>query len=118
MKNRRGQALIEFILILPVLILILLAIVDFGNIISNKYTLESDLDTVVNLYQSNKKGEIDSYVSSHNETIDYEKSDKYLKIKLKKGVRVNTPILNNVLGKNYKVEVSRSIVSEDKDETE
>ena len=33
MKKNNGQALVEFILVLPVLLLILLGIVDFSNII-------------------------------------------------------------------------------------
>ena len=40
--NRKGQALVEFVLILPVFILILFAIVDFGTILSKKNELEND----------------------------------------------------------------------------
>lgn len=113
MKNKKGQALIEFILVLPVLIMMILAIVDFGNIISNKYTLENDLDTVVDLYNDNKLDEIDSYVNKHNEVVDYKRNNKYMEIKLSKTVNVITPILNNILGRNYRIYVSRNIISED-----
>ena len=44
--NKKGQALVEFILILPVLLLIVMAIIDIGNIFLNKYDLNKDLDTV------------------------------------------------------------------------
>ena len=37
--NRKGQALIEFVLIMPVLLFILLIIFDFGMILSNKTNL-------------------------------------------------------------------------------
>ena len=37
MKNNKGQALVEFIIVLPILLLIIISIVDFGNIISKKY---------------------------------------------------------------------------------
>ena len=35
--NKKGQALVEFILILPVLLLILMAMIDIGNIFLKKY---------------------------------------------------------------------------------
>ena len=51
MKMNKGQALVEFIIILPVALLLVLGVIDFGNIIYKKYTLENDLNTVVDLYQ-------------------------------------------------------------------
>ena len=41
--NKKGQALVEFILILPVLLLILMAMIDIGNIFLKKYELENSL---------------------------------------------------------------------------
>jgi len=38
--NKRGQALIEFVLILPLFIFLLFAVYDFGMIFSVKNTLE------------------------------------------------------------------------------
>ena len=49
--NKKGQALVEFILILPILIFILLAIVDIGklNIMkSHLETLLKDVDSSTN----------------------------------------------------------------------
>ena len=69
MKNNKGQALVEFIIILPVIILLIMCIVDFGNIISNKYKLENDLDTVVKLYENND--DISKYIEERNEFIVY-----------------------------------------------
>ena len=57
MKNR-GQALVEFILIVPIFLLILLAIIDFGNIFKTKYDLQNDLDLIAELYKDEK---IDDY---------------------------------------------------------
>lgn len=112
MKNNRGQALVEFVIILPVIILIIMAIVDFGNIISNKYALENDLDTVVDLYNNNDN--IDDYVQKKGEIIEYQSSDKYTTIKISKDVTVATPILNNVLGKKHQITVTRTIKNEAK----
>ena len=50
MKDNKGQALVEFVLIVPILIFILLALIDIGNVIINKYKLEDNLSTIVELY--------------------------------------------------------------------
>ena len=118
MKNKKGQALVEFVLVLPVLIIILLCIVDFGSIISKKYALESDLDTVVDLYNNQKTDQINSYVLEQKETVEYREDNDYVEIKLTKNAQVNAPVLNKILGRNYKVEVSRKVLKEVKDETE
>ena len=52
--NRKGQALIEFVLILPVLILILFIIFDFGNIFYSKYELQNQSMEIVRLVKDNK----------------------------------------------------------------
>ena len=49
MKDSKGQALVEFILIMPVLVFILLAMIDIGNIVVQKYELENELDTVIKI---------------------------------------------------------------------
>ena len=41
--NKKGQALVEFILILPVLLLIIIGMIDIGNIFLSKYDLNKDL---------------------------------------------------------------------------
>ena len=109
MKNSRGQALVEFVIVLPILLLIIMAIIDFGNIFTKKYSLENDLDVVSNMYKEEKYDSINSYVKEKNISILYEKEDEFIIINLSKIVKVNTPILNNILGKNYKIETSKII---------
>lgn len=111
--NNKGQALVEFIVILPVLLLIIMAICDFGNIILKKYSLENDLDTVVELYNSDKVSDINNYINDNNLSIEYSKASSFTKIVLSKKVNINTPLLNNILGKDYKVTVSRSVINDE-----
>ena len=42
MKNNRGQALVEFIMILPILILFIMAVFDFANILLKKNEMNDD----------------------------------------------------------------------------
>lgn len=111
MKNK-GQALVEFIIILPVLLLLILGAIDFGNILYKEYTLENDLDYVVELVRQNKMTEIDYYVKQKELTKNIETKSTTTTVTLSKKVVVNTPGLNRILGKNYQIKAIRVITNE------
>ena len=50
--NRKGQALVEFVLILPIFIMILFVVVDFGMILNKKNELENVSVDVVNMLKN------------------------------------------------------------------
>ena len=110
--NNKGQALVEFILIIPIFMFILLGIIDISNIITNKYKLEDNLNVIVELYQNNDKAELSSYINKENITIDYEIDNKYTKIIVKRIVSIKTPILNNILGRQKEIDATRTIYNE------
>ena len=56
--NKHAQALVEFILILPIIIIILCIIIDFSNVYINKNHLENTLDDVIYLIRNNKENEV------------------------------------------------------------
>ena len=110
--NRKGQALIEFVLIMPVLLFILLAIFDFGMILSNKNNLSAISNDVVDMY---KNGESIDTINREYKDIDIKIKDyrnKYKKISLEKDIKVFTPGLSNILGDKYPVVIERVIVNE------
>ena len=110
--NRKGQALVEFVLILPVFILILFAIVDFGTILSKKNELENDSIDIVLLI--NNGTNIDEIKSKYSDLdIDLKDVDKYTEIKITKSINIITPGLNLVLGNPYKVIVERVIPNDE-----
>ena len=52
-KNKEnGQALIEFVLLLPIIIFLILTVIDIGRILYTKTWLESKMNDVVNLVSS------------------------------------------------------------------
>ena len=112
MKDNRGQALVEFILVIPVLIFILLGIVDVGNIIIGKYKLENNLNTIVELYQNNQSDDLSNYISKNDLVVEYNVESKYTTIVVSDKVIIRTPGLNNILGKKMPIETSRTIYSE------
>lgn len=107
--NNKGQALVEFIIVLPILLLILISIIDFGNIIHKKYVLENDLDNIVSMYNSNDYDEINNYVSDKNLKINYDAYDKFLIISISKDINIFSPVLIGIWGKNYEIKTNRSI---------
>ena len=108
--NKRGQALIEFVLILPVLLLLIFAFIDFGRIIVCKNHLEGVMNEVASLSDM----DISNYLKKDTDyKISYSiKIDEYKNITLETKLSLITPGLNNILKNPYSVKVERSIVYE------
>ena len=98
MKNNRGQALMEFTLILPVILLILLYMVEFGRIMLKKYELESNLDLIVTLYEDGKNDELNNFLNQNNISVSYKKENGLTTISIKKNVDSNLPLIKSILG--------------------
>lgn len=114
--NNKGQALVEFVIVMPIFIIILLVVVDFGNIIHQKYVLENDIDTISEMYQSDKREDIDTYLDKIDATVNYDYDQDYVTIVLEKNVDIGTGFLGGILGKNYKITASKTILSGDDSE--
>lgn len=113
--NKKGQALVEFILILPVLLIILMSLIDVGNIFLSKYELNKELDTITAFYQNGDKKELLAYAASENIVFSESLNNHMTVLTIKKEIEINTPILSRVIGKKYKLETSRSIYGEEND---
>ena len=106
--NNRGQALIEFVLILPVFLLILFAIIDFGIIFNTKSNLENDSIDIVNSFKNgNSIEEIDDMYEDSSVSITNE--GEYYKIKVTTSINLITPGLNRILGDPYLISVERVV---------
>lgn len=120
--NKRAQALIEFVLVLPILIMLLFSIIDFGTILIRKSELENKINEAyeaakntidgADLYENvknaiNKEGENNIEVE-----IILDNESDYMKIKLTSSVKVITPGLNLILGSFHKTSVERVVLYE------
>ncbi len=116
MKSNKGQALIEFILILPIFLTIFLGIIDFGRILYEKNRLEnvmSDVIDMINIGQSKEKIglHISQYYSSKiNLQINIEDNNKI--VVLSTGIDTYTPGLNRIISKPYIIETTMVIFNE------
>lgn len=110
--NRKGQALVEFVLILPVFILILFTVVDFGNILYSKISMENDSTDIVMML---KNGNDISDIKTSYDDLDIVVSnykDNYLKVDIRKKIRLFNPLLHKVLGNPCVVDVERIVLDE------
>ena len=106
--NRKGQALVEFVLILPIFIMILFSIVDFGMIFNKKNELENISIDIMNLLNNNNKIE---EIQKEYPKVDIKltNEEKYTIVEISTKVNIITPGLNRVLGNPYIVKVERKI---------
>ncbi len=116
--NNKGQALVEFILILPVILVSVVILTDLGSIFVQKINLNNSMATVVELYQNNEKEEMLAYVAKENLKYEEKEVNDMVEITLKKNIKVSAPILSNVLGKDYMAKTSQTIYKGDLDETQ
>ncbi len=111
-KNTKGQALIEFILILPILLILTIGIFDLFNIQNKKYDLENDLDYITELYMNNKEDEINTYLNKNDITLEKNINGEFIELKLTRKVKLITPLLNKVLDNPTIISVKRSVLYE------
>ena len=112
MKNNKGQALIEFAIILPIMLILTFGVIDFARVISEKNSLENKLSDVVLMYQNGKDvNEINSTLKKEDEKVELEfnTDDKYVTIKLNKTINPITPGITHISKKMFDISVNRVI---------
>ena len=110
-NNNKGQALVEFVLILPIFLLLLFAIYDFGIIFTRKTSLENSSSDIINLYKNGKT--IDEIRSVYNNLkIEISEDGDYKNINISDDIKIITPGLNLLFGNPYEINVERYIINE------
>jgi len=109
--NNKGQALVEFVLILPVFILILFVIIDFGMIVSTKSSLENKSIDILSFVKNDKPLEEIKALYKDIEINVVEESD-YIKISISKKIDIITPGLNRILDDPYVAKVERLVYND------
>lgn len=109
MRNQRGQALIEFLLIVPILLIMVMAVFDFGNILYHRYQVENQLDFIAGLYEDNNEEELAEYLDENNLVMEIDASMSYTVLRIKKEVSIYTPGLNKIIGDPYKITTTKTI---------
>lgn len=112
MRKEKGQALIEFVLILPVFLLILFVVIDFGRLFYEKVELENRLEeSIAVLKKSNNYEEAFRVLNEGQDveaTLEVKNEDSYMKIKTTLHLSFLTPGLDKIFGKNH-IKIERVI---------
>ena len=114
--KRNGQALVEFIIVMPIMLFILLAIVDFGNYSYNKNKIEGLLNNVNSMYLNNKSiDDIKDYITKNdnNIVISITEENEYITLKLSKVYDFLTPGMDKII-KDNNITVERVVYNEKK----
>lgn len=113
--NKKGQALVEFIIIIPILIIILIGLSDYIMIFNTKNNLEKNIDEVVKIYNKyHDEEEILNYLNNTNSSVTYQKTKngKYTKIELQKEYSFITPGLDKIISSPFIIKTERVILDE------
>lgn len=111
--NKKGQALVEFVIILPIMMMLIFCVIDFGRLISYKNTIDKVAIDSATLYESGKNieeiKEIEKKVNGKTIKIDMEKKDGYTFINVTDEINPITPGLDHFSKKLFLVKSSRVV---------
>lgn len=112
-RNKKGQALAEFVMLLPVLVILLFLIIDVANIYFKKAELENTLDSVCDMVIDGKDrtyilDKIDNNDITYDVKID---GSGYATVYLNYSVKPITPGAYSLF-KNIKITTKRVILYE------
>ncbi len=110
--KKKGQALVEFIIILPVFIMLVLGVIDIGKILYSKIILEDKITEAISLYDNGRNlDEIKNKLEINKEKMDLsiKEEQDYIIFSLSQDIEIITPGLNFVFNNPYNLKVKRSI---------
>ena len=116
MKNDKGQALVEFALILPVILMLIFCLIDFGRVILAKNDMENSVSDALLLYENGStKEEIQNVLNNGKKDLVFVETQldgNYFTITVKKKINPITPGLNHISKDVFDVSASRVIKNE------
>lgn len=111
--NQKGQALIEFVILLPVVIMLIFSFIDLGRIILENNRLEGLTTIVISKYNETKTySDVEDYIKSlgyDNVYLSIKSNSDLLTIEVSKNIDIITPGLNSIIGDPYTVSVERTV---------
>ena len=113
--KKRGQALVEFVIILPVFILMILGFIDIAKIIYNGNLLETRMESVVTEYRKNSDvTSLEKFIHGYDRYVELDivHNDEFTELKLSKNINLVTPGLNLIIKSPFEISAKRVIYNE------
>lgn len=95
--NNKGQTLVVFVLILPIILILLIGIIDIGSVSIEKRKINNVLDNAIEYYKNGKN--VDKYLNKNFDNYNIYEDNGNIKIKVNKSV--------NGIMKNYDIEITK-----------
>ena len=111
MKNE-GVSALSFLFIVPLLFVIICFIVDFTVIYKEKRKLNSNMNTVIDLYKDGNISRILSYSHEQDFIANYVEQENGVKFTLTKKIELKTPVGKHVFGELYELKISKTVTNE------
>lgn len=113
MINKKGQALIEFVLLLPIIVILIFSSIDVLNLILKKNDLNTRLNDEIVLLENKKEtiSDLEIRLESENIDITFKQHDEYVTVIATKEIKWISPITTAIL-KNYTIQAKRVITLE------
>lgn len=108
--NKRGQALIEFVLLLPIIIILIFSSIDVLNLVLRKNDLNTRVNDEIVLFENKKETITDLEQRLESEGIDvtFKQEDKYVTVIATQEIKWISPVTTTIL-KNYTIKTKRVI---------
>lgn len=110
--TKKGQALVEFVILIPVIMMIIFVIIDFSNVFYQKNYLENVTNDVVRLKE---RGKTDEYIKKKTDKdikIIYKSDGDLKKIIVSKNVKLVTPFSTMFFKNPYTIKTERVVFYE------
>ncbi len=111
-KKNKGQALVEFVIILPIILMIIFVVIDFSNVFYQKNHLENEINEVVTYKEAKKDNTFIKNKLDKEIRVSYQTKGNMLQITLKKKVKLITPLAGVVFKNPFEIQTERTIINE------
>ena len=108
--NKKGQALVEFVLVFPLFLIIICTIIELGSINYQKLKLEDQLETIVNMYLRDE--DTTNYVKDNDLKMEVSNETNQTKIEIVKNIKIVTPVLKSIYSGKYELKTERLFYDE------
>ncbi len=113
MRNQKGQALVEFVLIFPLFLFLILGGIDLFRIFSFRGKLEAIASDAALLYRENQTPSFIQEKINQNQnekiTVDIQKEMENVNLIVTSQISIWTPGLNLLLGNPYSIQIKRVV---------